>query len=671
MLSPLSFRALLRGVVGASIAASVSACGSDVVHNKDFGEPPDAGFSPGQGAGGDGYGSGYGNNGNGGTDGGAFDAGPPTCSDNLKRCSETFTFPFSGEVSVELRGDYRAGAWTSGDAMQHVGNAWTVTVSVPFNTPVLYKLFVNGTTWTIDSTKPTQTDATNNTNNVAAADACTDFTCSVPGPTPPGVYDWRDAVIYFAFVDRFFDGNAANNCSVAGTDAAGNFKGGDWLGVTAKLAYLKALGINTIWLTVPLKNADTFAGHGTGGDTHMYSAYHGYWPSDPTQTESCFGTPAELKALVDAAHAPGTDMKVIFDYAMVHVQSASTIFQQHADWFWPNASNGHDCICGQGCDWNNDAQRCWFTDYLPHWNYTVAAARDFSVNAAVDLAKKNGADGFRLDAIKHVDGSWLTQLRSTVASQIQATQVPKQRFYMVGETYDFSNQPFIKSFVDPATKLDGQFDFPMRLHLVKALLLGQEGMDALAGFMQSNEDYYGTEAVMSTFLGNHDLPRTIHLAQQPPVWTDPYTDGKDVAWANQPQLPSDANAFTRMAMAFGVLFTHKGAPLIYYGDEIGLPGAGDPDNRRPMQWTTLSAGQQTLYTAVQKLIAVRAAHPALRRGALKTIVANATTWAYSRDDGAGDVVYVVASPTGNMNAPGVPTGLTSLYSAPGIAIYAK
>src|SRR5437764_726980 len=79
------------------------------------------------------------------------------------------------------------------------------------------------------------TDATNNTNNVAAADSCASFTCDEPPVPPAGVFDWRDAVIYFAFVDRFVDGNPANNCNVLGTDAAGNFKGGDWAGLTSKI----------------------------------------------------------------------------------------------------------------------------------------------------------------------------------------------------------------------------------------------------------------------------------------------------------------------------------------------------------------------------------------------------------------------------------------------------
>src|SRR5262249_11725504 len=159
----------------------------------------------------------------------------------------------------------------------------------------------------------------------------------------------------------------------------------------------------------PFKNADTVAGLGVGGDTHMYSAYHGYWPLDPNKLEDCFGTADELKGLVDAAHAKG--LKVIFDYAMVHVHTSSPVYQQHKDWFWPNVKDGHDCICGSGCSWDTDYQQCWFTDYLAHWNYTNAAGRDFSVKATADLVRQTGVDGFRLDAIKHIDASWMPELR--------------------------------------------------------------------------------------------------------------------------------------------------------------------------------------------------------------------------------------------------------------------
>lgn len=594
----------------------------------------------------------------------------PSCGDDLKRCPETFTYPFGGESSVELRGDYRPGAWTAGDAMTHVGANWTVSVPVPYAKPVQYKFFVDGKTWVLDPRNPsTITDASGIKNSLQSAITCSDYTCAEPPLPPTGVYDWRDATIYFVFVDRFFDGDPTNDCATpSGVLRPGAYQGGDWAGVKKKIdsGYFTDLGVNTLWITVPLDNADDVAGAGVGGDTHLYSSYHGYWPRDPNKRESCFGSAADLKALVDAAHT--AKIKVLFDYAMVHVHKESPVFAAHPDWFWPStAPGGGSCICGSSaCPWDTTAQKCWFTDYLPHWNYTVGAARDFSVTAAVQLVKDTGVDGFRLDAIKHVDGSWLTQLRSTIATEVLAKETPPQRFYMVGETYDFGNRDFIKSFVDPKTKLDGQFDFPLRLHLVKALLMRQEGMDALASFMDSNDDFYGVDAVMSTFVGNHDLPRSIHLADDTPLWADPYTDGKDKAWSSPPiAAPSSRSAYERLANALAVIFTNKGAPLLYYGDEIGLPGAGDPDNRRMMQFDALDANQTWMRDRIKALLAARAAHPAMRHGKRSTLSADADLWVFQTTTSypSADTVFVAVNRgDSDKSASGLPASWSELVT---------
>jgi glycosidase len=675
---------LLLSLACASLgAATIVACGSDTPHNQDFGTPPDASlFNPGQGAGGSGYGSG-----NGAQPGSvgptSFDAGPPVCSDDLKRCAEQFTYPYGGETSVELRGDYRDGAWSSGDAMTHTGAQWTVTVPVPWNKQVLFKFFVNGTTWKVDPAQPTVTDATNNTNNVKTPITCPGtYTCDEPPPPPPGVFDWRDAVIYFVFIDRFFDGNPANNCNVSGSQQTSyvttNYDGGDWAGVTAKInaGYFNDLGVNTLWITVPIKGADDVAEPGVNGDTHMYSGYHGYWPKDPTATEDCFGTAADLKAMVDAAHAKG--LKILFDYAMVHVHTESSIYQQHKNdspsWFTP------DCICGaSGC--GNFDTSCWFTDYLAHYDYTNPAARTFSVNAAISLIQNNGNDAFRLDAIKQVDPSWLKALRPAIASQILAKQTPQQRFYMVGETYDFQNRGLIKSMIDPTNGLDGQFDFPLRIRLVEGVLIrstqnmltiddlnwsrtAPPGMQGLAQFMDANDGYYGSEAVMSTFIGNHDLPRSIHYAEDTPFWSNSADDGKANAWANEPQLSTNPRAYERLANAFAVLMTNKGAPLLYYGDEIGLPGAGDPDNRRMMQWSGLTSDQQGLHDRIKALLGLRAKHPAMRRGHRQTLSADADLWVYELTSPAdADTVYVgINRSDADRTSTNVPSGLPELLA---------
>ena len=97
-----------------------------------------------------------------------------------------------------------------------------------------------------------------------------------------------------------------------------------------------------------------------------------------------------------------------------------------------------------------------------------------------------------------------------------------------------------------------------------------------------------------------------------------------------------------MAVAMAILFTNRGVPLIYYGDEIGLPGAGDPDNRRMMDWNSAgyNAGQQLLLDRHKKLAAIRKAHAALRHGSRTTFAVADDTWGYKMVEGS-DIVYVL------------------------------
>jgi glycosidase len=696
-----SLRALAASLVAVSLGApSLAACGNDQAQPIDYGQPPDAALFD---AGGGGH-SPYGGDGSGGGQQPQPEAGPPSCPDSLKLCAETFTLAYGGEQSAELRGDYRAGAWTKGDPMTRSGASWTVQVSVPWNQPVSYKFFVDGATWEADpANPPTPNDPSNpNGNSIKQPITCPDhYTCASPAVPPAGVFDWRDAVIYFAFVDRFNDGDPTNNCNVAGAQSTStsstNYLGGDWAGITQKITsgYFTDLGANVLWITVPFKDADDVANPGVtcsngscSNDGHMYSAYHGYWPSDPTSTESCFGKPADLTALVSAAHAK--NIKVLFDYAMLHAHTESAIYQQHKNdspsWFTP------PCVCGDtnaGCG-DYDNYTCWFTDYLAHFDFTHSdAARTYSVNAATQLVTAYGNDAFRLDAIKQVDPSWLAALRPQIASQVLAKETPQQRFYMVGETYDFQNRALIRSFLESTSKLDGQFDFPLRIRLVEALLMrstqnmltpddlgwsrnAPPGLQGLAQFMDSNDGFYPADSVMSTFIGNQDLPRSIHFAEDAlPGWLDvgtpSATDGKGSAWQGQPALSTNPNAYDRLANAFAVILTNRGAPLIYYGDEIGMPGAGDPDNRRMMPWSGYSPAQQGLYARVKALTAIRAAHPATRRGARKTLEVDADLWVYELSTQAGDpvaeTVYVAINRSdADRQVTTLPAGLTELLT---------
>jgi glycosidase len=243
---------------------------------------------------------------------------------------------------------------------------------------------------------------------------------------------------------------------------------------------------------------------------------------------------------------------------------------------------------------------------------------------------------------------------------------------MVGETFT-GDKGTIAYYVDPFAMLDGQFDFPLRNALVSSLLIRSANMYDLEGFLAGNDGYYGA-GIMSTFVGNHDVPRSIHFAQDTPIWTDAWAGGKEIAWNNQPGLPSETSAFERMANGFSLIFTLPGVPLIYYGDEIGLPGAGDPDNRRFMQWSGYSPGQTMLKNHIAKLAEIRAAHPALRRGTRSTLgVAN--DWLVYSMTTSGDEVFVAMNRgDGTATVDGLPSGnLTDLvddssHSGPGVSV---
>jgi glycosidase len=642
-------RSVLTSVLGAVPVAALLllGCGS---YSDPLGTPGDP-FDPGPRSPGSGYGSGS---------GGVKPDPGPQCDTPLRRCGHEFVFtglggsPSKGdERTVELRGDYRPGAWAAGDPMTFDGRVWRVTVPLPWQGKALYKFYVidstGKTTWLADPDNPTgEPDGNGGSNSVLSGLTCEKFTCVDPVPMcdmpTSGSFDWRDAVLYFVFVDRFVNGSPANDRpnSFPGLDPSTNWQGGDWAGVTQKIkdGYFGQLGVNALWVTVPVDQTDN-VGHGMGGDSHNYTGYHGYWPRDLSKPDSHFGTPAEFKTLVDEAHRAG--IKVLVDYAMNHVHKDSPVYTAHSGdgWFNPlDLGGGSQCLCGSAaCGWDGDkAKVCWFTDYLPDFNFANKAARDFSVGNAMKWISDNGIDGFRLDAVKHIELAWLLDLRQRLTKEVEP--LSKQHVYLVGETFT-GDQATIKNFIDPCSKLDGQFDFPLRYQLLKTVLLRQGKLSELRSFMDNNDTVYGS-GLMSTFLGNHDVPRSIHFAQNSPVFSDPWADGKDRNFGgSRPGPVGETEAYERLALGQTLLFTSHGVPLVYYGDEIGLGGGGDPDNRRAMDWNSgsYSGGQKLLLDRMRKLGASRKLHPAFRRGKRTTLSVSDDTWAYKMVEGS-DTVYV-------------------------------
>ena len=434
--------------------------------------------------------------------------------------------------------------------------------------------------------------------------------------------DWRDATIYFVMTDRFVNGDKTNDAPVAGVDPATNFAGGDFKGVTAKIksGYFKALGVGALWLSWPVQQPagaeDGTFPDGTGcgmGPTNTkyspmkYTGYHGYWPVDTTKTEPRFGSMDELKELVNAAHAQG--IRVLLDYTANHVHSASPWFITNKDkgWFHMPAE-----VC-QDVGWENKPVTCWFTSYLADLDYDNPAVIEASLDSAFWWAKEVGADGFRLDAVKHIEMAFVKALRSRAQQEMELTGID---FYIVGETFTGDAQA-IQAFVG-GDKIHAQFDFPANMQLLKGFAKQEIGLDTMDGIIRGIRGVYDDQgAMMSTFIGNHDMARFIsHASGSLPCGVWDIISNQAAGWKNPPKVPTDVDAYERLRLAFTYLFTTPGIPLIYYGDEFGLPGAGDPDNRRMMRFgAELTTFESETLAWLKKLGALRAAHPALRTGA--------------------------------------------------------
>lgn len=454
-------------------------------------------------------------------------------------------------------------------------------------------------------------------------------------------FDWHDALLYFAFTDRFKDGDSSNNSSTQGASIEGtsnaDWMGGDFKGMLEKVedGYFDKLGVNTLWISSVSTNTNKVS-YGTNGDTHGYSAYHSYWPISSFMTannqaefgsitaiEPHFGTMEELKALVDACHKRG--IRVLVDFAANHVHTDSPMYQKHQDWF-----NMPMTLCDSDGNWDKIPETCWFSQDLPDINYNKPEVRQLMVEHAVWLIKETNIDGFRVDAVKHMPLQFIKDLRAAVESLFNKTGI---MFYMVGETFT-GDIGLLNKYIGNDT-LHAQFDFPLYYQMQNVLKSG--GMHGVysENTLYSEHNPYNSD-LMGTFMGNHDVARAISVAAG-------QEQGK---WA-QNQDVQDSGAYFRLKQAWTILLTNPGIPLIYYGDEYGMVGGNDPDNRRMMNFNLPEGEQSSTLGYVQLLGTIRSQHKALTRGKRVDLHKENDKWCYKLSHDNETIIVGVASLNGN------------------------
>ncbi|AKU97170.1 Neopullulanase [Labilithrix luteola] len=421
-------------------------------------------------------------------------------------------------------------------------------------------------------------------------------------------WDPRDAIVYQVVLDRFRNerGSLATPATPA-SRAGGNLAG---FRQAIESGELDALGVNTVWLSPLYANP---SGEFLGVDGRSYTSYHGYWPISSRSLDARMTTEGELDDFMRFAHGRG--LRVLFDVVPNHVHQQHPWTSTHPDWF------PQDCVCGQGsCDWGTHAQTCWFAPYLPDLDWTnleAARAQTAEVRWWFD---RFGADGLRIDAVPMMPRSGTRRIVKAVRDRYRH---PGNEPYILGENFTGPGNYEVLRYDLGPFGLGGSFDFPFMWTLRSVLATEQGSMsDVEASYRAGETAWAGSGALMGRMIGNHDVARFASVSAG--------NEGGDT-WAPAPQ-PLDPVVYAKQRVALATVLTIPGAPVLYYGDEVGLAGKSDPDCRRVMPAESdLIDAQIATRDLVRKVGRARSCSRALRRGTLRTIVADAERFVFARE----------------------------------------
>ncbi|MBV9303743.1 MAG: cyclomaltodextrinase N-terminal domain-containing protein [Acidobacteriaceae bacterium] len=432
-------------------------------------------------------------------------------------------------------------------------------------------------------------------------------------------------VIYLIMPDRFANGDPSNDDPAIsrGLFDRSNprlYHGGDLQGIIDHLGYLKKLGVTALWLTPVYDNAnEPNRKQAVGGQP--VADYHGYGAVDYYGIEEHFGTFDVLRTLVDTAHRTG--LKVIQDQVANHVgpyhlwvtdPPKPTWFHgtasQHVNETWqiwtlpdPHASQ----------DLRQTVLNGWFGDVLPDMNQDDPEVARYEIQNALWWVGTAGFDGIRQDTLPYVPRSFWREWSLALKRQYPDLRV-------VGEVFDGDTaipsffQGGVKRFDGIDSGVDTVFDFPM-YYAIRDVFARGNSIESLAKTL-AKDNLYPNASSLVTFLGLHDVAR----------------------FMNEP----GANV-EKLKLAFTFLLTTRGTPMIYYGDEIGMPGGDDPDNRRdfPGGWkedprnafesSGRTADEAAVFDHVRNLTALRMRLEPLRRGKMIDLVLAGQTFAYARE----------------------------------------
>lgn len=438
----------------------------------------------------------------------------------------------------------------------------------------------------------------------------------LPPLAPLDVPDWVEgAVIYQVFPDRFANGDPA--LMPGPTDPWGSpphprrFQGGDLVGLRHRLDYLTDLGVDVIYLN----------------PVFLSPSNHRYDTIDYLRVDPALGGDEALGELVDAAHRLG--LRVLLDASFNHVHPRFFAFAdvvargpESPYWRWfnvrewplkvryrPERLADDPGMAAESQTWEEEigvtveiadgpgppveaSYETWYSvPTMPRVDVSHPEARAYMLDVARHWTHRLGIDGWRMDVARYVDPDFWGDFRTTVREA-------NPDAYLLGEVMG-----------DGSAWLQGdRFDAVMG-YTFRSLALRFFARDEIdgAGLLDGANrlaHLYASDVALAShnLLSSHDTPRFLHLA------------GEE-EW--------------RLHLATVFQLTFPGAPGLYYGDEVGMTGPGDPGSRGAFPWEP-EPEDHPLHKTVRDLTRLRKQHPALRRGRWRPLCGDRHMIAYQR-----------------------------------------
>lgn len=459
----------------------------------------------------------------------------------------------------------------------------------------------------------------------------------LPAELPAGRYRGYtpDDVIYLLMPDRFANGDPSNDDpakskGIFDRKKPRRYHGGDLQGVIDKLPYLKSLGVTAIWTTPVYDNNDKLD-FKEFYDNEPTTGYHGYGAVDMYAVDEHLGDLKKLRELCDKARALG--IKMIQDQVANHTGPFHVWANDPPTPTWWNGTVEKH-LSNNWQKWTTMNPRAtyqtqrrnlegWFVDILPDFNQDDAEVEKYLVQNSIWWIRVAGYDAVRMDTLPHVPRKFWSKWASAIKREYP-------RVNILGELYD--GDPALLSYFQTGrrghdgidTKIDTLFDFPLFYAVRDAFARGGQVRQVSQVF--AHDWMYPKPSVLTSFIGVHDMERFMN---------------------------EKGATIEGLKLAHVLVMTSRGSPILYYGDEIALPGGGDPDNRRDFPGgfpgdkrdAFTSSGrtrtENDVWNHLAKLGRIRQELEPLRRGRTLDLLDEEQQLAYARVTEKDSVIVVI------------------------------